>query len=272
MPQTKKVYIHGFDRKEQRRLVAQARFLERRLFEGVDFGAGAGALLEVGCGVGAQTKILLNRFPEARVTGVDMSDVQLETAAQYLKKDRARVELLQGDATNLPKSIKAKSYDGAFTSWFFEHVPDPLRALVEIRGKLKPGATLFCTEVFNQTLFVKPESPATMKFWTAFNEFQASQGGHPYLGGDLGNLLKRAGYRNIRIEIRPLLGDQRDAAARAKLAKYFADIFLSAAPQMLKAKRVTPAITRASQRELNVVARGRDSVFFYACVRAVAQA
>jgi len=37
-------------------------------------------ILEVGCGVGAQTEILLRRFPKTHVTGIDLNDKQLEAA------------------------------------------------------------------------------------------------------------------------------------------------------------------------------------------------
>ena len=65
-------YLHGFDKKEQNRLVHQAQFLEEYVYDGVDL-ENDSKLLEVGCGVGAQTKILLKRFPDLKIHGVDIS-------------------------------------------------------------------------------------------------------------------------------------------------------------------------------------------------------
>jgi trans-aconitate methyltransferase len=59
----KQRYLHGFSPEEQRRLVHQSLFLEPYVFDGIDLEFKT-SLLEVGCGVGAQTKILCRRFPE----------------------------------------------------------------------------------------------------------------------------------------------------------------------------------------------------------------
>ncbi len=41
-------------------------------------------LIEVGCGVGAQTEILLRHFPDLHVTGVDASEPNLAAARESL--------------------------------------------------------------------------------------------------------------------------------------------------------------------------------------------
>ena len=51
-------YVHGFDPEEQLRLKVQAEFLAPMVYKEVDF-SGSKHLLEVGSGVGAQTRILL---------------------------------------------------------------------------------------------------------------------------------------------------------------------------------------------------------------------
>ena len=72
-------YLHGFTRQEQDRLKRQARFLEHRIHDRLPFWK-ARQLLEVGCGVGAQTEILLRHFPELHVTGIDASEYNLARA------------------------------------------------------------------------------------------------------------------------------------------------------------------------------------------------
>jgi len=76
-------YLHGFSATEQARLVKQARIAESTLFHDIDY-TGASRLLEVGSGVGAQTEILLRRFPDLRATCVDLNEAQLEAARQNL--------------------------------------------------------------------------------------------------------------------------------------------------------------------------------------------
>ena len=62
-------YLHGFTPAERERLYRQARFLEFKVHDGLPYRR-ARQLIEVGCGVGAQTEILLRHFPELHVTGV----------------------------------------------------------------------------------------------------------------------------------------------------------------------------------------------------------
>ena len=84
MAQDRKGYIHGYSTSEQDRLYQQARFLEERLYSSVDFSR-AKRILEVGSGVGAQTEILLERFPHLHIDCVDSSEAQLERARKHLK-------------------------------------------------------------------------------------------------------------------------------------------------------------------------------------------
>ena len=72
-------YLHGYTRDEQKRLYEQARVVEQKIFDTVDFSECA-HVLELGCGVGAQTEILLRRFPDLHITAVDASKSQLAQA------------------------------------------------------------------------------------------------------------------------------------------------------------------------------------------------
>jgi len=76
-------YLHGYSPEEQARLVKQARFLEPTVFENVNFSKQQ-KLLEVGCGVGAQTEILLRRFPHLKIHGIDSSKPQITRARARL--------------------------------------------------------------------------------------------------------------------------------------------------------------------------------------------
>ena len=204
MAKTKSDYIHGFTEKEQQRLIHQAQFLEPQVYAGIDLEFRKN-LLEVGCGVGAQTQILFRRFPHLKIDGVDLSKEQLVLAAKVLRKEikSGRARLFQQDAQNLKLKQKG-SYDSAFLCWFLEHVPDPLQALKSVFKQLKPGAKIYCSEVFNQSLFMEPYSPAYLKYWFEFNDLQWATKGHPFVGAKLGHLLKESGFVDIQVETRPL--------------------------------------------------------------------
>lgn len=266
----KEKYIHGFDSIEQKRLIHQAEFLEPYVYAGVDLEF-TERLLEVGCGVGAQTKILIRRFPKIKIDGLDLSEAQLTAAKKYLKNEIAdqQVRLFQGDAQKF--EIKAPKYDAAFLCWFLEHVPDPLKALKRVRKHLKSGAKIYCSEVFNQTLFVEPYSPAYLKYWFQFNDLQWSLGGHPFVGGMMGHYLKEAGFVDIQIEVRPFHFDSRHPQRRQVFMEYFYQILLSAKDSLIKEKRVTKEMIRQMDAEVENFKKAPDSVFFYSWIRATAR-
>lgn len=264
-------YLHGYSKKEQFRLYKQAKFLEPFIYSDVDL-KGVKNLIEVGCGVGAQTAILLKRFPHLHITGVDASDRQLRQAGQYLKKAirRNRVELLKQNALNL--KVPAGFYDGAFLCWFLEHVPDSLKVLKQVKKVLKPGGTIHCCEVQNSSFFVDPYSPAILKYWFQFNDEQWMMKGDPFVGAKLGNLLKSAGFKKIQITVKPMLFDSRWVKERGDFMRNWTELLLSAAPALLASKRVNQKLVDQMKKELDIIRRTKNSVLFFSWVQARAEA
>lgn len=263
-------YIHGFDPTEQNRLIAQAEFLEPFVYEGIDLDFKE-RLLEVGCGVGAQSKILLRRFPKLKIDALDISKDQLALAKKHLKEEiqKKRITLTQKDAQTF--TLNKPKYDAAFLCWFLEHVPDPLKVLKRVRKHLKPGAKVYCSEVFNQSLFIDPYSPNFLKYWFEFNDFQWSIGGHPFVGGKLGHYLKEAGFVDIQTEVRAFHFDSREPERRKEFVEHFYQIILSAKDRLLDEGRVTPEMLEGMHREVERVKRTKDAVFFDAWIRATAR-
>jgi ubiquinone/menaquinone biosynthesis C-methylase UbiE len=264
-------YLHGFSEKEQKRLLHQAKFLENFVYSGLELPK-KGTLLEVGCGVGAQTKIILKRCPQLKIDSVDLSSEQLSLAKKILKSEisKKRVRLFQADATQM--SLDRKNYEGAFICWFLEHVPDPLMVLKGVRKLLKPGARVFCSEVFNQTLFLEPYAPAVLKYWFHFNDLQWSIKGHPFVGAQLGHYLSEAGFKKIQVEPIHLHFDSRNKRSRALFADYFLDILLSAQDKLLSEGRVTQEDVERVKLEFSLMKSSPTGVFYYSFVRGIGSA
>ncbi|WP_225764752.1 methyltransferase domain-containing protein [Stenotrophomonas sp. Marseille-Q4652] len=261
-------YLHGFSATEQARLRKQARLFEPTIFHDIDF-CNSRHVLEVGSGVGAQTEILLRRFPELRVTGIDLNERQLGAAIEQLGTMpwlQGRYEFQQADATNLP--FDARSFDGAFLCWVLEHVPSPARALAEVRRVLSPGSPVYLTEVMNASFLLDPYSPNLWRYWMAFNDFQIDSGGDPFVGAKLGNLLLAGGFRDVQTQTRTLHLDNREPARRKVMFALWEELLLSAADQLLAAEKVDQATVDGMRREFSQVQNDPDAVFFYSFVQA----
>ncbi len=266
-----KGYLHGFTHREQERLYHQARFMEHRVHEGLPLHR-AKRLLEVGCGVGAQTEILLRRFPALHITGIDAAKPNLARAKEHLRRQpwaAGRYELQLADATQL--AFGPDSFDAAFLCWVLEHVGDPMRVLSEVRRVLRPGSPVIVTEVQNMSFFIDPYSPQTLAYWLAFNDHQLELGGDPFVGAKLGNLLQAVGFHDIATSVRTIHLDNRAPAERAEMLAFWTDLLLSGADGLLRAGKVSEKVVDGMRQELQQVAHDPNAVFYYSFIQATAR-
>ena len=264
-------YVHGFSPDEQARLRKQAEFGEPTIYRDVDFSQQK-HILEVGSGVGAQTAILLRRFPRLRVTCIESSARQIAAAEAYLAGEpyaTGRYEIRRMDAQHL--ELEGGAFDGAFLCWILEHVPDPARLLSEVRRVLRPGSPLVVTEVMNSSFFLEPYSPHMWRYWMAFNDYQHEQAGDPFVGAKLGNLLLSQGYRDIVTREKVWHLDNREPERRRLAIRFWKELLLSAKDSLLAAKAIDEALVKDMEREFSEVEAAPDAVFFYAFVQATAR-
>lgn len=116
------------------------RFVERRRLAWIRRVVGGGPgqrLLEVGCGGGH----VLRMFPEADLTGVDVSGVMLEKARRNL--EGLHVRLLKGELSEL--DLPVQGFDRIICTEVIEHVAAPEALLQEIALLLHPAGRLVIT-------------------------------------------------------------------------------------------------------------------------------
>ncbi len=264
-------YLHGFTAEEQERLRRQARFLSYKVHDQLPFRR-CRQLIEVGCGVGAQTEILLRHFPDLHVTGIDASEDNLSAARAHLGGlgwADGRFDLQRMDATRL--DFGADRFDGAFLCWILEHVGNPMQVLSETRRVLRPGSPIAVTEVQNATFFIDPYSPNTLAYWRAYNDLQMDVGGDPFVGAKLGNLLLSTGYQDITTKVRTFHLDNRHGNERAEFLAYWTELLLSGCEDLLRSGRVSQETVDGMKEELDLVGHDPNAVFFYSFVQARAK-
>jgi SAM-dependent methyltransferase len=259
-------YVHGFDPEEQLRLQAQAGILAPMVYRELNF-SGCQNLLEVGCGVGAQTRILLEKFPQLRITCVDSSAVQLAQARINLAPFGDRVRFVEQDGCSLHLS---ESFDAAFLCWTLEHVSSPDQLLVKLREHLQPGALVYVTEVFNSSLFTSPRFPNLEHYFEAMSAFQRKIGGNPDVGIELGNLLAHAGFSTISTRFDGFYLDQRSGDSRKIFTAYWIELLKSAAPALLESGDCSFQALKLMEEDLEKIGNDENAVFFYQFVQAKA--
>ncbi|MFN8059826.1 MAG: class I SAM-dependent methyltransferase [Vicinamibacterales bacterium] len=92
---------------------------------------------DIGCGTGALTTSLLERWPTIRVLAVDRSSRMLHEAAASLRpRYGSRVQFVHGDATQLPL---AGAVDCIFSTATFHWIKDHPALFTGLRSALAPG-------------------------------------------------------------------------------------------------------------------------------------
>ena len=101
-----------------------------------------GEVVEIGFGSGHNVRF----YPEAvqRVAAVEPSTVAWRLARDRVAASRVPIERSGLDGQSLP--FPDDSFDTALSTWTLCTIPDPVRALEELRRVLRPGGTLHFVE------------------------------------------------------------------------------------------------------------------------------
>ena len=94
--------------------------------------------IDIGCGGGAFTQLLVERCAPAEVQGIDPSEAQLSFARARPVGRIAKFD--RGDALALP--FGEDNFDAAVMALVLFFVPDPAKSVAEMARVVRPGGTV----------------------------------------------------------------------------------------------------------------------------------
>jgi len=198
-------YVHGYDPMENRRLQDQASTLVELLHSDTTYPQGS-SVLEIGCGVGAQTVTLASNSPKALITSIDVSEASVVEARKAVQAAGiSNVTLRQADIFHLP--FPPGSFDHVFLCFVLEHLAQPVEALRALKHVLKPGGTITVIEGDHGSAYFYPDSDYARRAVHCQVELQARAKGNALIGRALFPLLTEAGFGEIHVSPRMVYVD-----------------------------------------------------------------
>ena len=198
-------YVHGYSDREKERLCDQANTLAELLHSDTFYREDS-LVLEVGCGVGAQTAILARNNPGARIVSIDLSRESLVKARRNLRAEGHENEaFMSADVFDLP--FESESFDHVFVCFVLEHLSDPRRGLACLKRVLKEGGSVTVIEGDHGSAYFHPESAEASKAIECLIELQGMSGGNARIGRQLYPLLIDSIFVDVRVSPRMVYVD-----------------------------------------------------------------
>jgi ubiquinone/menaquinone biosynthesis C-methylase UbiE len=105
------------------------------------------AVVEIGCGNGVQSIYIYQNFKPFSITGIDLSEANIEIAESEKERVKAeKVRFIVDDAQNM-KNIHSESVDVVLNIESAFHYPDKTAFLREVHRVLKPGGQFLIADI-----------------------------------------------------------------------------------------------------------------------------
>ena len=262
-------YVHGYRSREQERLNDQAGALVDLLHSDTAYPR-MSKVLEVACGVGAQTVMLARRSPDAQFTSIDLSEESISVARRAV--DRAgftNVSFQQSNIFDLP--FESGSFDHVFVCFVLEHLAQPLEALALLKRRLKLGGTITVIEGDHGSAYFHPISAAAQAAIDCLVRLQREAGGNALIGREIYPLLVEAGFDDVRVSPRVVYVD----SSRPDLVEGFTRRTFTAMIEGVREAAVARGLIEAATFDAGVRdlhrAAASDGVFNYTFFKGVAR-
>jgi ubiquinone/menaquinone biosynthesis C-methylase UbiE len=173
----------------RRRLDFHGAFFIGHLKEGMQ-------VLDVGCGPGSITLGIASRIGRGRVTGVDLSESQVQLASRAaVEQGVSNAQFRTGSAYQLP--FADGQFDAVFSHALLEHLSEPVRAMREFLRVLKAGGIAALVAPDWSGFLYGPSSPTLRAAVKAFEALQVANGGDVNVGHKLSQYAVDAGFTRV---------------------------------------------------------------------------
>ncbi len=160
--------------------------------------------LDLGSGSGSTSLMLAKTYTNSQFIGVEpdhmLRDKAIQAAAEHTLSERCT--FIKGRGEDIP--LEDNHVDYSIARFVFQHAPNPLGILKELKRVTRPGGIVIILDVDDEGVIVHPEPKNFRDFQLRTAKAQASLGGDRYVGRKLGDYMTRTGLTAVTIEAIPV--------------------------------------------------------------------
>jgi len=175
------------------RLLEQARKSPIQFFAPLSPRSGLN-ILDVGCGTGDFLRLLAPIVSPGKAVGLDLSATMISEAIQRSAKDVGNVSFRVGSVLELP--FEADTFDRVLATQVLLHIPDPWKALSEMKRVLLASGLICITEIDWGTLVVQSSDN---ELGHRFSELACKELRNGLIIRELPGKLRELGFQDIVI-------------------------------------------------------------------------
>jgi SAM-dependent methyltransferase len=190
----------GVEGKKRLEVLAQAMWpTTSRLLERAGLAAGM-RCLDLGCGGGDVTLELARHVgPSGEATGLDMDKTKLELARETaLARGLRNTRFRQAD---IGAWDDERAYDLIYCRFLLTHLSDPAPVLARMWQAARAGGSVVVEDIDFTGSFCHPACTAYERYLQLYRMVVARRGGDADIGPKLYGLARRAGWRDVQVDV-----------------------------------------------------------------------
>lgn len=157
-------------------------------------------VLELGCGPGFFTPVLIALIPQGQIFAVDLDAEVLKAWEKNITvRPKQGATSVLTDGKSLP--LKDQSVDFIYARFILQHSPDVTVLLKECFRVLKPRGVLCVLDSDDGLILIEPPMPKIESLLIAAQERQIENGGDRFVGRKLFSYLQKANFSEIQTKV-----------------------------------------------------------------------
>ncbi len=156
----------------------------------------SGDILDIGCATGYQLRLLCERFPDAKLVGLDISDKMTQQASEYCEQLSRDIHFITDDWENLTDESRTMLENYSFRLIIcantVHYFIDPIRAIRQMYEMLDRDGMLLILER------EKTSSPLTL-LWGVLHRHLIKDQVEFYSADTIMAYLSQAGFKNVNV-------------------------------------------------------------------------